>query len=244
MVDRVPELPWFRVDFNEMIDHDLFLLAQEDLRLDSSGTLVTLAEGMAVIVFMDDDGEDGQPDRLIARGKVERNVEEGWAAVAKWNCRIDTNGIRHESEIENESDDILFGFGESPGQSLDEDVWFAVVRNLVDQVAKMFGQELEIVDDKVDFDDGFCMDFRTGGADADRLNLRLRGTIGAQAVEGSLLVRAWVFLYLGDDRLREEVPGDVLAMRYVDTDRGGQWHSDGWELGEPGELDAYEHFDG
>jgi hypothetical protein len=243
MEEQSAKPPWFRVDFNEMVDRDLVLLAQEDLRLDSSGGLVTLAEGMAVIVFEPDEDEDGKPDRLIARGIVERNLEGGWTAAAKWSCRIDEDGIRHESEIENESDDILFGFGESPEESRDEDVWFAVVENLVDQVAKIFGQELSIVDDEVNFDDGFCMDFRTGGADADKLNLRLRGTIGAQVVEGSLLVRAWVFLYLGNDRLREEVPGDVMLMRYIDTDRGGEWHPDGWEYGNHGEFDAYDHFD-
>jgi hypothetical protein len=245
MIEQPAKPPCFVVNFNEMLDRDLVLLAKEDIRLDSSGTLVTLSEGMEVIVCEDDVGEDGQTDRLIARGTVERNVESGLVATAKWACRIDENGVRHESEIENEFDDILFGFSDSPSQEIwSEEVWVAVVRHLVDQIAKMFGQVLEIVDNGVDFDDGFCIDFRTGGADAVRLSLRLRGIVGAQVIEGSLLVRAWVFLYLGDERLREEIPGDVLAMRYIDTDRGGAWHSDGWEYGYPDEWAAFERFDG
>ncbi len=245
MPEQPVKPPCFFVDFNEMPAPDLVLLAKEDLRLDSSGTLVSLTEGMPVTVCENDTGEDGRSDRLIARGTVERNIHGSWTAAAKWACRIDEDGIRHESEIENELDDILFGFGETPlPEGGDEDVWSAVVRHLVDQVADMFGQELEIDDDAVHFDDGFCIDFRTGGAGAASLTLRLRGILGAQVVEGSLLVRAWVFLYLGNDRLREEVPGDVLAMRYVDTERGGAWCSDGWEYGEPGEWDPFDRFNG
>ncbi len=245
MVEQSMEPPCFVVDFNEMVESDLVLLARGDVRLDASGIPVSLSEGMAVIVCQDDVGEDGEIDRLIARGSVERGTAGGLAAVAKWACRIDEYGVRHESEIENDTDDILFGYGEptTPDRG-DEQVWYAVVRNLVDQLAKRFGQELEIEDDEIGFDDGFCVDFRTGGSDADSLTLRVRGVVGAQVVNDALLVSAWVFLYLGEARLSVEVPGECLYFTYVDTDRGGAWRLEGWEIGEPGEHDAFDWFDG
>ena len=141
-------------------------------------------------------------------------------------------------------DDILFNFRASPLQETwDEGVWSTVVRHLVEQMAKTFGQEFQIVDDDVDFDEGFGVEFRTSAESAATLTLRVRGIIGADVVEGALLVHAWVFLYLQDDRLHLEVPGEVLWMSYVETERGGVWQHEGWEDGDPGEWDAFENFD-
>jgi hypothetical protein len=141
-------------------------------------------------------------------------------------------------------DDILFNFGgRSSNESWDKGVWSTVVRHLVDQMAKTFGQPLQIVDDDVDFDEGFGVEFRTDGEAAAALTLRVRGIIGADVVEGVLLVHAWVFLYLQDARLDLEVPGEVLWMSYVETEQGGIWQHEGWEYGEPGEWDAFERFD-
>jgi hypothetical protein len=53
---------------------------------------------MRVHVYSDDVDDDGRVDNLIADGVVERNIASGWTAAAKWCCRIDTNGIRHESD--------------------------------------------------------------------------------------------------------------------------------------------------
>lgn len=86
--------PRVRVDFNEMIEEDLVLLAQTDDVMDSHGGQVQLSEGMRIHVYEEDPDEDGHPSALIADGTVERNVAGGWTSAAKWSCRIDSNGIR------------------------------------------------------------------------------------------------------------------------------------------------------
>ena len=91
--------PRIYVDFNEMLDKDLVLLSKEDSKVDSTGNMIALTEGKEVYVYMDDSDEYGNPDYLIAHGIVVRNNEKGWSSAAKWCCRIDENGIQHQSEI-------------------------------------------------------------------------------------------------------------------------------------------------
>ena len=86
--------PRVRVDFNEMVEPDLVLLAQSDEVVDSAGSLLRLAEGLAIHIYTEDPGDNSEPDALIADGTVERNVFGGWTSAAKWNCRIDARGIR------------------------------------------------------------------------------------------------------------------------------------------------------
>ncbi|WP_282628371.1 hypothetical protein [Empedobacter sedimenti] len=90
------------VDFNEMLEEDLVLLSKEDSKLDSAGNLVNFYEGLNVRIYMDDEDEAGNADNLIAEGIVEKNtITEAWGSAAKWNCRIDKNGIYHESDRSN-----------------------------------------------------------------------------------------------------------------------------------------------
>ncbi len=87
-----------RVDFNEMLEPDLVLLSRADSCTDSNGTTIELSEGLDVQLYEVDLGEDGRPDCLIADGTVEQNRSGvAWARQAKWCCRIDGNGIRHQS---------------------------------------------------------------------------------------------------------------------------------------------------
>jgi hypothetical protein len=81
--------PRLRVDFNEMVEQNLFLLSANDEKLDSSGTRIVLAEGMRVYLYMEDASEAGEPTMLTATGTVERNRSRGWSAHVKWCCRID-----------------------------------------------------------------------------------------------------------------------------------------------------------
>ena len=90
--------PRVYVDFNEMPTSDEVLLSQEDSKLDSAGNLVDFTDGNAVAVYMDDTDEDGNPDKLLADGVAIRNVHGGWTSVAKWILKIDSRGIRRESE--------------------------------------------------------------------------------------------------------------------------------------------------
>lgn len=91
--------PRLQVDFNEMIERDLVLLSQTDIKRDSAGGEVRLREGLIVHVYQEDTDEKGNPDNLIADGVVGRSHGSGWGALARWCCRIDAGGIRHESDL-------------------------------------------------------------------------------------------------------------------------------------------------
>lgn len=91
--------PRIYVDFNEMVEEDLVLLSKTDYKLDSAGNLVLLFEGLLVKIYMDDVDEAGNVDNLIAEGIVEKNtITDSWGSAAKWNCRINKEGIYHESD--------------------------------------------------------------------------------------------------------------------------------------------------
>ena len=86
------------VDFNELIDEDLVLLSQTDVKLDQHGNEVFLYPGKHVDIYTDDIDDNGCVDNLIASGVVELN-DSGVFPVCKWNCRINENGIQHESDL-------------------------------------------------------------------------------------------------------------------------------------------------
>jgi len=90
--------PEFYVDFNEMVESDLVLLSSVDVKRTSDDADIELREGMEIIIYMDDFTDDGRRDNLVAEGVVERNHSSDWSAHVKWCCRIDLNGIRHQSE--------------------------------------------------------------------------------------------------------------------------------------------------
>lgn len=86
------------VDFNERIENDLVLLSQQDIKLDEDGKEVLLFQGKQVDIYMDDTDENGFIDNLVASGIVALN-NTGLFPICKWNCRINANGIQHESEL-------------------------------------------------------------------------------------------------------------------------------------------------
>lgn len=94
--------PRLYVDFNEMLEPDLVLLSAEDAKRDATGELVQLREAMEIDIYMDDVNERGEPDNLVASGRVERNQSSGWGSSVRWCCRIDEHGIRHQSDVGNQ----------------------------------------------------------------------------------------------------------------------------------------------
>jgi hypothetical protein len=90
--------PRLYVDFNELVEEDLVLLSQTDKQVDSDGNEISLFEGLTVKIYDEDVDENGEVDNLIASGRVELNTIGGWTSKCKWNCRIDSRGIRNESE--------------------------------------------------------------------------------------------------------------------------------------------------
>lgn len=92
--------PRLYIDFNEMLEPDLCLLARSDFKTDSSGANIALHAGLLVHVYTDDTDEDGSVDNLIAEGTVEPLPADApeWSRGAKWCLRIDLPTLRHESE--------------------------------------------------------------------------------------------------------------------------------------------------
>lgn len=91
-------LPRILVDFNERVEEDLVLLAKTDTRLDDKGDSVRLYEGLRVQVFEPDTDSEGKVSlQLVAEGICTLNKTAiEWTQGAKWCCRIDGVGMRHE----------------------------------------------------------------------------------------------------------------------------------------------------
>ena len=85
--------PLFEVDFNELIEPDLVLLSRTDEKVESTGAIVTLREGLKVWITESDHDDQGRRDDLIARGTAVPNTTS-YGRHAKWCCRIDSRGIR------------------------------------------------------------------------------------------------------------------------------------------------------
>jgi hypothetical protein len=84
--------PRFSVDFNELLERDLIMLSQTDLREDINGSPVLLVEGLPVEVQEENLYDDGTHEVLFARGVVEANSTGTWSHV-KWCCRFDADGF-------------------------------------------------------------------------------------------------------------------------------------------------------
>ena len=90
--------PMLYVDFNEMLEPNLVLLSTVDTKVDADGNVVMLGDGLEVVVYMEDTDAAGHVDNLLATGIVEKNRSTGWGGAVKWCCRIDADGVRHQSE--------------------------------------------------------------------------------------------------------------------------------------------------
>ena len=92
-------IPEICVDFNEIVEPDLVLLAKFDEVVDRYGAAIRLTVGMPIIVYCEDTDLAGRPDRLVANGiAILNETGPAWTRAAKWCCRLDKDGIRHESE--------------------------------------------------------------------------------------------------------------------------------------------------
>ena len=90
--------PRFRVGFNELLEPALVCLSVDDVKVTEWGEPISLHEGMLVEIYDEDVDNKGNLDNLIAQGVVERNDSIGHLKRVKWCCRIDSNGIQHESD--------------------------------------------------------------------------------------------------------------------------------------------------
>ena len=90
------------VDFNEMVDFNIVMLSQTDVKMDCQGNEITLYEGMPVCIFEEDVYEDGTIDYLVAEGIViQHNIEfYPFYPHVKWFCLIDSYGVQNMSKLE------------------------------------------------------------------------------------------------------------------------------------------------
>lgn len=91
--------PLFYVDFNELMEFNVALLSQTDIKKDINGNAVRLMEGLSIAIISDDIGADGKPDNLVADGVVIPNKYTGSFPHVKWCCLISPEGIRHQSDL-------------------------------------------------------------------------------------------------------------------------------------------------
>jgi hypothetical protein len=90
--------PKLRADFNGLFG-DVLCLSHGDSSVDANGATVQLTAGMEAIAFDEDADETGKRDDLIASGVVEPSPDWLSCNGSKWVLKIDSNGVRHESEI-------------------------------------------------------------------------------------------------------------------------------------------------
>lgn len=89
------------VDFNEMVEGDLVLLSNTDIKKDLEGNPVQLKEGMQVTIFEPELDSSSEGRYLLAKGKVVSNPYQDkyeWTSTVKWCCRIDPKGIYSASK--------------------------------------------------------------------------------------------------------------------------------------------------
>jgi hypothetical protein len=88
-----------RADFNGLFG-ELLCLSHKDTCEDTDGNLVTLQTGMVLTAFDEDADEHGNRDDLIASGVVEPSPQWLRCNGSRWALRIDSHGVRHESELQ------------------------------------------------------------------------------------------------------------------------------------------------
>jgi hypothetical protein len=95
-----------RADFNGLFGELLFL-SHKDSCVDAAGNLITLQAGMNLTAFDHDKDENGNRDDLIASGTVEASPTWLQCNGSRWALKIDQNGVRHESDLQNQPKSLV-----------------------------------------------------------------------------------------------------------------------------------------
>jgi len=95
---NIPSPIRLRADFNGLFSQ-LLCLSHKATCEGENGQDVAVYEGMIVTALDEDVDENGEPDNLVASGRVQRSP--AWLACngSRWVLRIDENGVRHESDL-------------------------------------------------------------------------------------------------------------------------------------------------
>jgi hypothetical protein len=140
-------------------------------------------------------------------------------------------------------DALIFEFN-STGGSYEGRVWRNLARHVVGRLAVTTGYKIHIVEDPGEsYEDGFSIEIRSEIIGAKPWHFGVRGIVGGQISGGKVLIRAWLFLYLGN-LLLSQAGRDVLVLRYSRKTNGmGTWENEGWSYGEPGEWQSFAKFE-
>ena len=94
-----PKSEWVLTDFNGILAPGLLCLSHTNEAKTSLGNIIAIEEGMALTAYDLDADDTGKPDHIFASGIVERSPSNAQCRGSVWSLRIDSNGIRHESDI-------------------------------------------------------------------------------------------------------------------------------------------------
>jgi hypothetical protein len=94
-----PKSEWVLVDFYGILEPGLLCLSHTNDATTAEGEILSLREGMVLTAFDQDTDENGNPDNIFATGVVEKSPEYAQYKGSLWSLRIDSDGIRHESDI-------------------------------------------------------------------------------------------------------------------------------------------------
>ena len=94
-----PKSEWVEADFNGILEPGLLCLSHADEVKDSQGNIIRLQEGMVLTAYDLDADENEKPDNIFATGIVERSPSYAKCKGSLWSLRINSDGIRHESDI-------------------------------------------------------------------------------------------------------------------------------------------------
>jgi hypothetical protein len=77
---------------------NVLCLTHSETALDERGERVLLREGMELLAFDEDSDDEGNPDRIIATGRVARPPDWLQHKGSRWVLHLDDRGVRHESD--------------------------------------------------------------------------------------------------------------------------------------------------
>jgi hypothetical protein len=121
-----------------------------------------------------------------------------------------------------------------------DEKWLSMALHMVESLSALVERQLSVDREGVSLGQGFSVDFRSDDHDASPLDLRMRGTVGANVVGDRLLVRAWVCFYSGELRIAP-TNAEYLELELI-ANEGGSWRRVGWGAGFPGEFDSFATF--
>lgn len=102
----MPKSHWIYADFNGLLERDLLCISHNDTARTYAGEIVPLSAGMKITAYDEDADEQNRPDAIFATGTVEPSPQYAHCRGSKWSLRINADGIRHESELEAEANDV------------------------------------------------------------------------------------------------------------------------------------------